>query len=202
MPLFGARRGHVEHALDAVDGLLERGRDRGLDFLRVRARVERGDGHLRRRERRILRDRHRRDGDARRPRIRTSEQTDARIGRWMKVSANMALLLRPGAAGPVGLTGAPSPIFWMPRHDQPDRRRPGRSGRRSRCRRIRPTSIGRCRATAPPSGPVGHKDEVLAVDAHDGGDGNGETAVERHTMRELHELLHADGRRAFHGGRS
>ena len=36
----GARRGHVQHALDAVDGLLERGRDRRLDFLRVRRRCK------------------------------------------------------------------------------------------------------------------------------------------------------------------
>ena len=40
----------------------------------------------------------------------TSEQTDARIGRRMKVSTNMRYW---------GLTGAPSPIFWMPDDDQP-----------------------------------------------------------------------------------
>ena len=39
----GARRGHVEHALDAVDRLLERRGDGGLDRLRVRARVNRDD---------------------------------------------------------------------------------------------------------------------------------------------------------------
>ena len=59
----GARRGHVEHALDAVDRLLERRGDRGLDRLRVGAGVERGDVDLRRRQLRILRDRHRRDRD-------------------------------------------------------------------------------------------------------------------------------------------
>ena len=37
-----ARRGHVHHALDAVDDLLERRGDRALDRLRVGARVERG----------------------------------------------------------------------------------------------------------------------------------------------------------------
>ena len=76
----GARRGHVEHALDAVDRLLERRGDRRLDLLRVRAGVERRDGDLRRRQRRgycaigI-------DGIAIAPaRMMTSEQTEARIG--------------------------------------------------------------------------------------------------------------------------
>ena len=38
-----ARRGHVLHALDAVDGLLDRRRDRRLDDLGARALVERVD---------------------------------------------------------------------------------------------------------------------------------------------------------------
>ena len=62
-----ARGPHVLHALDAVDDLLERRRDRAFDGLRVRAGVERGDGDRRRREIRIARDRQRRNGD-RRPR--------------------------------------------------------------------------------------------------------------------------------------
>ena len=53
-----ARGGHVEHALHAVDRLLERGGDRGLDFLGVRAGVDGRHGDLRRRQRGILRDRH------------------------------------------------------------------------------------------------------------------------------------------------
>ncbi len=48
-------------------------------------------------------------GIATRPkRIRTSEQTDERIGRRMKVLTNM----RPRVYW--ALTGAPSAIFWMP----------------------------------------------------------------------------------------
>ena len=46
-----------------------------LDFLRVGAGVERRDGDLRRRERRILRDRHRRDRD------RAGEDEDERADR-------------------------------------------------------------------------------------------------------------------------
>ena len=41
---------HVHHALDAVDRLLERRRDRALDRLRVGAGVERRDGDRRRRQ--------------------------------------------------------------------------------------------------------------------------------------------------------
>ena len=88
-----ARGGHVEHALDAVDRLLERRRDRRLDFLRVGAGVDRGDvmtcggasvGYC---ATGIV-------GIATAPaRMRTSEQTDARIGRRMKVSTNIAGLL-------------------------------------------------------------------------------------------------------------
>ena len=59
----GARRGHVEHALDAVDRLLERRGDRRFDGLGVGPRVERRHGDLRRRQLRILRHRHRRDRD-------------------------------------------------------------------------------------------------------------------------------------------
>ena len=61
--VVAARRGHVLHALDAVDRLLERSGDRGLDRLRVRAVVERDHLHLRRRQLGKLRDRQRRDGD-------------------------------------------------------------------------------------------------------------------------------------------
>ena len=83
----GARRGHVDHALDAVDGLLERRGDRALDRLRVGAGVERGDasptaapapgyraiGSV---------------GMAIAPaRMMSSEQTVARIGRRMKTFA-------------------------------------------------------------------------------------------------------------------
>ena len=44
---IGARRRHVGHAFDAVDGLFERGGHRGFDFLRVGAGVERGHRDLR-----------------------------------------------------------------------------------------------------------------------------------------------------------
>ena len=45
-----AGRSDVVHALDAVDLLLQRNGDRGLDHLRVRAHVVAADGHLRRRK--------------------------------------------------------------------------------------------------------------------------------------------------------
>ena len=102
----GARRGHVEHALDAVDRLLERRRDRGLDFLRVGAGVERGDVDLRRREARVLRDRHRRDGD------RAGEDQDERADRREDRTADEGVDEHERLFGPA--TGAPSPIFWMP----------------------------------------------------------------------------------------
>src|SRR5215213_10831731 len=54
-------------------------------------------------------------GIARAPaRTMTSEQTVARMGRWMKVSTNMGQLAGAGAAGAsddTARTGAPSPIF-------------------------------------------------------------------------------------------
>ena len=86
--VVAARRGHVLHALDAVDRLLDRRGDRGLDGLGARAVVERVDrapcggassgncaiGSV---------------GIAMAPaRMITSEQTLARIGRRMKVSTN------------------------------------------------------------------------------------------------------------------
>jgi hypothetical protein len=54
----GARGGHVEHPLDAVDGLLERCGHRGFDGLGVRAGVDRRHADRRRRHLRILRDWH------------------------------------------------------------------------------------------------------------------------------------------------
>ena len=56
--------GDVVHALDAVDLLLQRSGDGGLDHLRVGAYIVAGDRDLRRRQRGIQRDRQR--GDARR----------------------------------------------------------------------------------------------------------------------------------------
>ncbi len=50
-------RGDVVHSLDAVDLLLQRNRDRGLDHLRVRAHVVAADRNLRRRQIGIQRDR-------------------------------------------------------------------------------------------------------------------------------------------------
>ena len=55
--------GDVVHALDAVDLLLQRNRDGGLDHLRVRADVVAGDRDLRRRQIRIQRDRQGGNGD-------------------------------------------------------------------------------------------------------------------------------------------
>ncbi len=46
--VVAARRGHVAHALDAVQLLLERDRHRALDDVRARADVGAGDGDLRR----------------------------------------------------------------------------------------------------------------------------------------------------------
>jgi hypothetical protein len=59
-----ADRRHVEHVVDAVDLLLDRRGDRIRERLRVGARVGRGDRHLHRRDRRVLRHRqqHHRDG--------------------------------------------------------------------------------------------------------------------------------------------
>jgi hypothetical protein len=54
---------HVPHALDAVDGLLENDGNGGLDVLGVSADVGAGDDDLRRRKRRIERDRQSRNTD-------------------------------------------------------------------------------------------------------------------------------------------
>ena len=59
----GARRGHVAHALDAVDRLLERRGHRALHRLRVGAGVERRHRDRRRRQLGIPRDRQRRNRD-------------------------------------------------------------------------------------------------------------------------------------------
>ena len=53
----------VERVVDAVDLLLDRLRDRGLDHFGVGARVVRGQGDLRRHDVRKLGDRNRRNGD-------------------------------------------------------------------------------------------------------------------------------------------
>ena len=58
-----ARRGHVGHALDAVDLLLERSRHRVGDDLRACARVVGADDDLRRRNLRELRDRQQKKAD-------------------------------------------------------------------------------------------------------------------------------------------
>ena len=82
----GARRGHVEHALDAVDGLLERRGDRRSRLparwrrCRRRVTVTCGGASAGYCATGMV-------GMATAPaRMRTSEQTDARIGRRMKVS--------------------------------------------------------------------------------------------------------------------
>ena len=49
-PAVRAGRGHVEHALDAVDHRFERCRDGAFDRLRVRAGIERADRNCRRGE--------------------------------------------------------------------------------------------------------------------------------------------------------
>ena len=62
--VVGALRGHVHHALDAVDLLLDGRGDRVGDVLGAGAGIVAGDLHRRRRDRRKLRQRQREDGDA------------------------------------------------------------------------------------------------------------------------------------------
>ena len=62
-PLFVTGRGHVDHALDAVDDRLERSRDGAFHRLRVGAGVERAHANSRRRELRIAADGQRRNRD-------------------------------------------------------------------------------------------------------------------------------------------
>src|SRR5205823_6633498 len=87
----------------AVDRLLQRRRDRGLDFLRVRAGVKRRDRDDGGCQRRILRDRHRRNRD------RAGQDEDERADRREDRPSNEGL-----GEHYSGFTGAPSPIFWMP----------------------------------------------------------------------------------------
>ena len=67
-PVVGRRRGHVDHALDAVDDRFERSGDGALDRLRVCAGVERADADRRRRELGIAADGQRRNRDGARER--------------------------------------------------------------------------------------------------------------------------------------
>ena len=86
--VVAARRGHVLHALDAVDRLLDRRGDGGLDRLGARAVVERVDAAPSAAPARETA-RSAASGSRSAPaRMMTSEQTLARIGRWMKVSTN------------------------------------------------------------------------------------------------------------------
>ena len=103
--VVGARRGHVEHALDAIDRLLERRRDRGFNLLGVGTRVERRDVDLRRRQRRVLRDGHRRDGDQ--PGQDQHERTDRGEDRTADERVDHE-------GGYSALIGAPSPTFCTP----------------------------------------------------------------------------------------
>ena len=57
--VVAGKRGHIQHAWHAVDQLLDRRRHRVGNHLGARARIADGHLHLRRRDRRILRDRQR-----------------------------------------------------------------------------------------------------------------------------------------------
>ena len=57
LPVAGRERGHVDHALDAVDALLDRQRDLARDCRRAGAGIARGHHHRRRGDVGILRDR-------------------------------------------------------------------------------------------------------------------------------------------------
>ena len=96
----------VEHALDAVQRLLERRRDGGFDRLCVGAVVHRRHAHLRRGQVRILRHRHRRDGDD------AGEDDHQRADRREDRALDEGVDKHEGNYW--GWTGAPSPSFWMP----------------------------------------------------------------------------------------
>ena len=81
----GARRGHVEHALDAVDHLFERRGDRAFHGLRIGAGVERRHGYRRRRQLGIPRDGQRRN------RHRPGEHDDERANGGQDRPANEEL---------------------------------------------------------------------------------------------------------------
>ena len=153
----GARRGHVEHALDAVDRLLERRRDRGLDCLRVGAGVERGDGDLRRRQLGILRDRQRRNRD------RAGEDDDQRADRREDRPADEGVDEHRSTAA---LHRRAVADLLDARHDHA-----GRPAFRPLvhdvvvAERSRRPATGRCRATRPLRRRLGDEAEVLAVDA-------------------------------------
>jgi hypothetical protein len=102
--------GHVEHPLHTVDRLLERRRHRRLDFLRVGAGVERSDRDLRRRQRRILRDRHRRDGEQ--ARENQHERADRCENRPADEDVDEHRYAAPACYS--ARTGAPSASFWTP----------------------------------------------------------------------------------------
>ena len=105
----GARGGHVEHPLDAVDRLLERRGHGGLDGLGVGAGVDGDDTYRRRRHLRILRDRHARDGEH--PGEDDDERADGRENRTADegIDKHQESGLRAHASG---LTGTPSCSFW------------------------------------------------------------------------------------------
>ena len=141
-----------------------------LDRLRVGAGVERDHADLRRRQLRILRDRHRRDRD--RAREDDDERADGREDRPADEGVDEhGARLEPASAR--ACTGAPSPSFWMPDTMTLLARPSGRLRRRSRRRRPRRPDrpLPRDEALALR---LGDEAEVLAADARDGDDRHGQ----------------------------
>ncbi len=138
----GARRGHVGHALDAVDRLLERRGHGALDRLRVGAGVERRHRHRRRRQLRIARDRQRRN------RHRAREDDQQRADRRQDGPANKDVGNHDGCLRCLGCLGClrcgagrrrrhhrrAVTNLLQARRRSAARRPTSRSARRSRCR--------------------------------------------------------------------
>ncbi len=131
----GRLREHVEHALDAVDLLLERRRDGLGDDLRIGAGIGGADDDRRRHDARVFADRQLEDAPAPPPTRISSERTAAKIGRSMKNRENFMASSLPAAGrrGRAGRTGA--------RLARPSARRPDRltAPGRTRCRPLTTT---------------------------------------------------------------
>ena len=125
-----ARRGHVGHALDAVDLLLERRRHRVGDDLRARAGIVRAHHDLRRRDVRKLRDRqqeiadrarqHHDDGDGRGEDRPADEEADHQ----------RVPVLRVAPSAPASARRSRSPAPARPQAGGQDAVRAGRATRR------------------------------------------------------------------------
>ena len=107
----GAARGLIiERVVDAVDLLLDRLRDRGLDHFGVRAWVARGQRDLWRHDIRKLRDRDRRNGDD--AGQRDDDGDDEGEPRPVDEDAGKHPFQFPGTT--VAATICPGCTFWMP----------------------------------------------------------------------------------------